>query len=324
MVPPREAQKLAAGGFDRELLVDVPDKFLNELLCSICQDVLRDGILTPCEHAFCRQCLEQALQLRSTCPNCRKVIKRKRDSDGLQPLPAMCRWEGCPQSAPGSLCRSDIVAHDGACDHNPNREAPCPQGCGQLFKQKALHRHLSEDCLQSEIPCPVVGCINGAVMRGELAAHVRETEGHVEWLLARLARLEAAPLVPSTSPLCRDGRAALEGTAEDVQSSAHGSDRSRLNDATAETPYEPGALLAAARSGCLDKMRRLLAEEGADPNHSSEHDAEMNSLLHLAVGGCGVAPCLRLVRMLISGGAAVDARNKVCPHPVHPSYRVHA
>lgn len=43
---------------------DVP----NDLICSICFSIPPEPVLTPCEHLFCRDCLQQALYRAQQCP----------------------------------------------------------------------------------------------------------------------------------------------------------------------------------------------------------------------------------------------------------------
>lgn len=48
-----------SGGYDVELFVDPPDY---ELICSICQGVLRCPVRTACHHIFCKKCILQWLK----------------------------------------------------------------------------------------------------------------------------------------------------------------------------------------------------------------------------------------------------------------------
>jgi len=48
-----------------------PEEIPNELKCSICFDIPLKPKLTPCEHLFCKDCIQQALDVTPSCPNCR-------------------------------------------------------------------------------------------------------------------------------------------------------------------------------------------------------------------------------------------------------------
>jgi hypothetical protein len=55
-------------GFDLDLFVDCVDE---ELICSICTDVLKHAIqLIPCQHLYCSSCLNRWFQMapKMTCP----------------------------------------------------------------------------------------------------------------------------------------------------------------------------------------------------------------------------------------------------------------
>ncbi|KNC97725.1 uncharacterized protein SPPG_09449 [Spizellomyces punctatus DAOM BR117] len=50
----------------------------NELQCSICFELYRDVRRTPCDHMYCRTCIEQSLRRYQKCPLCaRKVAVRE-------------------------------------------------------------------------------------------------------------------------------------------------------------------------------------------------------------------------------------------------------
>ncbi|KAL3786868.1 hypothetical protein HJC23_013789 [Cyclotella cryptica] len=56
------------------ILVD-ETRVSDELICGICLSIPTDiPVMTPCEHIFCRDCLEQAMKLNKCCPNDRRPI----------------------------------------------------------------------------------------------------------------------------------------------------------------------------------------------------------------------------------------------------------
>ncbi|XP_065530749.1 tripartite motif-containing protein 59 [Lathamus discolor] len=71
--------------------------FEEELTCSICYSIFEDPRVLPCSHTFCRNCLENVIQLSNNfsiwrplrislkCPNCRSVVEIP--ADGTESLP---------------------------------------------------------------------------------------------------------------------------------------------------------------------------------------------------------------------------------------------
>lgn len=60
----------------------------DNLRCSICMDVFLDPVFAcgkPCQHVFCRLCIETALEKRARCPTCRGIMRRS----NLQPHQSM-------------------------------------------------------------------------------------------------------------------------------------------------------------------------------------------------------------------------------------------
>jgi len=84
------------------------------LRCAICTEVYDDPVFSggrPCQHVFCRPCIELALQKRARCPSCRAPLPKAR----LQPHLVMrnlldellvycnagCGWTGRKDARPG-------------------------------------------------------------------------------------------------------------------------------------------------------------------------------------------------------------------------------
>ena len=61
-------------GWDTSRFPEDPDP---ELLCCICQGVLEDAVVSPCEHVFCSICVKEWLKESGTCPNCRRRINEQ-------------------------------------------------------------------------------------------------------------------------------------------------------------------------------------------------------------------------------------------------------
>ena len=51
--------------------IQIPLKpLLEEFVCPICFDLIRDAYMTPCGHNFCRQCIDECLNVKHECPVC--------------------------------------------------------------------------------------------------------------------------------------------------------------------------------------------------------------------------------------------------------------
>lgn len=48
-----------------------------ELICSICSEILEDPLTTECEHLFCRRCIADWLRDNRTCPIDRLYIHQR-------------------------------------------------------------------------------------------------------------------------------------------------------------------------------------------------------------------------------------------------------
>uniref|UniRef100_A0A8C9WCD0 RING finger protein 151-like n=1 Tax=Scleropages formosus TaxID=113540 RepID=A0A8C9WCD0_SCLFO len=134
-----------SGGYDTELFVDTPD---HDLICTICQGVLRCPVRVACHHIFCKKCILQWLRRQETCPCCRKPVNPSlifvmyKMSKSIGRLRIKCKNRSC--------------------------------GCTAIFPLSEQHAH-SLECLFERILCPHQGC-PAQVLRGELDAHTRSCE----------------------------------------------------------------------------------------------------------------------------------------------------
>ncbi|KAI4888893.1 hypothetical protein NFI96_013363, partial [Prochilodus magdalenae] len=158
---------LQNGGYDVELFVDVPD---DDLICSICQGVLRCPVRAACHHVFCKKCILQWLKRQETCPCCRKPVSQSlifvmfKLSKAIGRLKIKCRNEirgcrdtfplseqychsmGCPfeliscpyQGCRAQLLRRDLDVHARHCEH---WRQPCHMGCGTVLSQRTRTQH---------------------------------------------------------------------------------------------------------------------------------------------------------------------------------------
>jgi len=118
-----------------------------ELICPICSGVLEDPLqATPCEHAFCKSCIQQWLQRQPTCPvdrgglsdvnlRCvprilKNLLSRLRIACDNQPY-------GC-----SAVLKLDILgSHLVDCEFNPKKPLPCEKGCGSIIPKDELKDH---------------------------------------------------------------------------------------------------------------------------------------------------------------------------------------
>ena len=141
-------------GYDIERFVS-PVK--EDLICSICRDVLEDPLQSPsCEHAYCSICIQGWLVHRGTCPEDRlplhietlKPLFRYMKND-LDSLLIKCKYQqiGCT-----AVCRlEDLPRHENECEHTA---VICPNvGCQQVIEQQLFEQHL-EECRFQARECP--------------------------------------------------------------------------------------------------------------------------------------------------------------------------
>ena len=123
-----------------------------DLDCSICLGVInRPVTLATCDHAFCRQCLEESLSRDRRCPLCRTtvpgllgdpVVRYVRHSRRLEDL-LRVRAVVCPNEGCGiTVSRDNLEAHVQAC---PLTVSECPLaefGCPFVGNKAAREAHL--------------------------------------------------------------------------------------------------------------------------------------------------------------------------------------
>ena len=71
-----EEEESEEGSFYIYHLFNEDNEQEEEDVCSICLDIFNDTDihLTPCKHKFHKNCLNEWLKQRSSCPNCRKLL----------------------------------------------------------------------------------------------------------------------------------------------------------------------------------------------------------------------------------------------------------
>lgn len=159
-------------GFDTERFTSPVN---DALTCCICRDVLEDPVQAPCEHAYCRTCIEGWLVHETSCPEDRQPLcisdlrplfrYMRNDLDRLQ-IHCRNRLDGCETvsdlefigrherdceyerlKCPNDRCttycsRRDLTGHIRTCDYSKEE---CSKGCGLLITRPSDHAH---NCIQ--------------------------------------------------------------------------------------------------------------------------------------------------------------------------------
>ncbi|XP_041813819.1 RING finger protein 151 [Chelmon rostratus] len=134
-----------SGGYDVELFVDTPDY---DLICTICQGVLRCPVRAACHHIFCKKCILQWLKRQETCPCCRKPVNPSLIFVMFKLSKSIGRMK--------IKCKNEI------------------RGCAETFPLSEQYCH-SMSCLYELIPCPYQGC-RAQLLRRDLDTHARHCE----------------------------------------------------------------------------------------------------------------------------------------------------
>ena len=159
-----------------------PSEVPHELKCPICISVPLTPKILPCEHVFCAECIERAIEAQSACPTCRrecqrdKIIDLPRDSLGYR------IWTGiqvecphCTNSKSGQWKGSivDFERHYENC--RKGRKHQRKQGHHMIRKEVELTQRLVEGLHKHR--CIVEAKVEGLI---NLQRLVRDTNCHGE------------------------------------------------------------------------------------------------------------------------------------------------
>ncbi len=140
-----------ATGYPVELFVK---PFPEELICSICWNILNDPQQCKNGHSFCKLCIEDAITKREACPTCNVPLTVDKLSFSL-------------------LSRNLIQGLKVKCSSVHQVEDERCKWQGPLAQ---LNEHLLEECPLQMIQCPLFseGCLNcsGTVLRKDLVNHL--------------------------------------------------------------------------------------------------------------------------------------------------------
>ena len=128
--------------------VDCQRKFLDELKCPICLELVSDPVQTSCGHLFCGKCIKWT----ETCPIDRKSFSTTPDHFNNRRLGDF--KVKCPNSEKGCSWLGELRAAE---EHT--REMccyqlfKCPNGCGREMERSQLRMHETTECLH-RFKCP--------------------------------------------------------------------------------------------------------------------------------------------------------------------------
>ncbi|CAG2119053.1 unnamed protein product [Medioppia subpectinata] len=136
------------------------DEISEELLCSICSEVLEEALTTDCEHLFCRQCITEWLSVNRTCPIDRLYITAR----NLKAAPRVVRnllgkldirCDFAPDGCQTVVALEALEKHVNDCYYNPKKRLCCQKGCDKWMTREELKTHncwndIRKDMLRQE------------------------------------------------------------------------------------------------------------------------------------------------------------------------------
>lgn len=122
-----------------------------ELICTICGGVFQEPRqVSPCEHCFCDECIQEWVKHQQTCPVDRNPIT----SSSLGPAPRILRnllarlkitCENEQFGCQAVVKLDGLESHLSQCEYNPKRPVLCEKGCGLEVPLDELPDH---NCVQ--------------------------------------------------------------------------------------------------------------------------------------------------------------------------------
>ena len=191
--------------------VDCQRKFLEELKCSICLELVPDPVQTSSGSLLCRQCIEEAKTRSVDCKNLTTTPdhfnRNRRLGDFKVKCPNSakgCSWLGELRAAEEHT--NEICLHRNfKCPHCPHRgtystvttthltvcesfRLPCVAGCKQSLTREEMKTHLEKTCSEELVACPhkMAGCTS-VVKRKDLEGHLLDKDHHLQVLMESYA-----------------------------------------------------------------------------------------------------------------------------------------
>ena len=147
--------------------IDPPD----DLVCSVCANLMTDAVQTPCEHYFCRRCIMQAFKVTPSCPICRKkgtrVVEASRIVNSLiSKQKIRCSQPDCQ----AVMFKDQWASHLNECKHMPDLCPNYKYGCLQRLSKIQMKLHI-ENCSKKPVLLPF-GVLNTCVDNKRANQHV--------------------------------------------------------------------------------------------------------------------------------------------------------
>ncbi|KAI6645941.1 hypothetical protein LOD99_13198 [Oopsacas minuta] len=160
-----------SGGYNPDIFDEMVEDFF---LCHICKGVLKDALLTPCGHVFCKVCLYQAKfysqHTETRCPldNIPLSMDKITEEDFINRWVRQKRIQ-CPLKAKGCEWNGEL----GDCKRHLNTACQmfrikCSQGCGAVVMRCEVDSHTTKQCLMRKVGCKYC---TGEVCLGEMDKH---------------------------------------------------------------------------------------------------------------------------------------------------------
>lgn len=155
----------------------MPQEYLGDLVCPLGGGILRNPVALPCQHVFCKGCIEEFLKSNPNCPSCSIPCSADQIKAGIEVAELInqasakcvqCGWEGpyqqlekhsnsscpknfsqCPHGCGIVLQRSQMAEHEASCKY---KKFQCKH-CSKDFMLKEMEVHI-EGCSEKPVDCP--------------------------------------------------------------------------------------------------------------------------------------------------------------------------
>jgi hypothetical protein len=184
------------GGYPASMFLAPPQE---ELICSICMEVLRDPLQVCSEHHnYCRGCIAKWKATNDTCPECRAPFSREEPArvlnNMIEKLDVRCSVHACNGGSSTSAVSADAEDVEDGHQHKKSRQddsagpSSVPAtSCGWSGKLKDYEAPVAA-CPFVEVPCPFAdaGCAFRAARR-DIGAHSSDMGAHFLILMTTVA-----------------------------------------------------------------------------------------------------------------------------------------
>ncbi|CAG2103820.1 unnamed protein product, partial [Medioppia subpectinata] len=181
-------------GYDSERFVDLSQSDKEELMCSICQDILCAPVVAKCcRQTFCEDCINNWLSSESTCPYDRQPL----GTDGLSPPPRYVSTVKINIYLPGnyvypknSILLNMLSKLNMTCDFKDNgckevvtleqlaqHRYRCPYGLGKCKQCLCSEQKYGHNCLQSLLQTNRKFLAENRLLKHELLLSMASTSG---------------------------------------------------------------------------------------------------------------------------------------------------